>query len=117
MGGVESGIGAGRFDGARKVWLELNRQGVVVARCTVERLMRELGISGARGQAQAAADHGSGRSRRARRLTCWSAASSAPALNLSLGGGHHLCGYIFRLGVYRVRDGFVRAPYSRLAGR
>jgi len=34
--------------GQRKVWLELNRQGVVVARCTVERLMRELGISGAR---------------------------------------------------------------------
>ena len=34
--------------GARKVWLELNRQGVVVARCTVERLMREPGISGAR---------------------------------------------------------------------
>ena len=36
--------------GARKVWLELNRQGVVVARCTVERLMRDLGISGARGR-------------------------------------------------------------------
>jgi putative transposase len=34
--------------GARKVWLELNRQGVLVARCTVERLMRELGIGGAR---------------------------------------------------------------------
>ena len=33
--------------GARKVWLELNRQGVPVARCTVERLMRELGIRGA----------------------------------------------------------------------
>jgi transposase InsO family protein len=32
--------------GARKVWLELNRQGVVVARCTVERLMRGLGIGG-----------------------------------------------------------------------
>ena len=32
--------------GARKVWLELNRQGIEVARCTVERLMRELGISG-----------------------------------------------------------------------
>jgi putative transposase len=30
--------------GARKVWLVLNRQGVVVARCTVERLMRELGL-------------------------------------------------------------------------
>ncbi len=34
--------------GARKVWLELNRQGVVVARCTVERVMRELGIGGVR---------------------------------------------------------------------
>ena len=34
--------------GARKIWLELNRQGVPVARCTVERLMRELGIGGAR---------------------------------------------------------------------
>ena len=27
--------------GARKTWLELNRQGIVVARCTVERLMRD----------------------------------------------------------------------------
>jgi putative transposase len=33
--------------GARKIWLELNSQGVPVARCTVERLMRELGIRGA----------------------------------------------------------------------
>jgi putative transposase len=32
--------------GARKVWLELNRQGVPVARCTVERLMAELGLVG-----------------------------------------------------------------------
>jgi transposase InsO family protein len=34
--------------GARKVWLELNREGTEVARCTVERLMRELGLRGAR---------------------------------------------------------------------
>src|SRR3712207_7906693 len=34
--------------GARKVWLALNRDGVPVARCTVERLMRELGLVGAR---------------------------------------------------------------------
>jgi putative transposase len=34
--------------GARKVWLELNRQGIPVARCTVERLMRDLGIGGVR---------------------------------------------------------------------
>ncbi|SCD54465.1 putative transposase [Streptomyces sp. DpondAA-D4] len=36
-----------RIYGARKIWRELNRQGHAVARCTVERLMRELGIAGA----------------------------------------------------------------------
>ncbi|MGI5254434.1 IS3 family transposase [Actinacidiphila glaucinigra] len=36
-----------RVYGARKIWRELNRQGSDVARCTVERLMRELGIAGA----------------------------------------------------------------------
>jgi putative transposase len=34
--------------GARKAWLKLNQMGIPVARCTVERLMRELGISGVR---------------------------------------------------------------------
>jgi putative transposase len=34
--------------GARKVWLALNREGTPVARCTAERLMRELGLAGAR---------------------------------------------------------------------
>jgi putative transposase len=34
--------------GARKIWLVLNREGIAVARCTVERLMRELGLVGAR---------------------------------------------------------------------
>ncbi|MBX7450851.1 IS3 family transposase [Mycolicibacterium sp. 3033] len=33
--------------GARKVWLALNREGIDVARCTVERLMAELGLRGA----------------------------------------------------------------------
>ena len=32
--------------GARKVWRQLQRQGVAVARCTVERLMGDLGIQG-----------------------------------------------------------------------
>ncbi|MFF2852945.1 IS3 family transposase [Streptomyces sp. NPDC058001] len=36
-----------RVYGARKIWRELNRQEHAVARCTVERLMRELGIAGA----------------------------------------------------------------------
>ncbi|MFP3119997.1 IS3 family transposase [Streptomyces sp. Iso 434] len=36
-----------RVYGARKIWRELNRRGHPVARCTVERLMRELGVTGA----------------------------------------------------------------------
>ena len=37
-----------RVYGADKVWHQLRREGVVVARCTVERLMRLLGLAGAR---------------------------------------------------------------------
>lgn len=37
-----------RVYGARKVWRQLNREGVMVARCAVERLMRRLGIEGIR---------------------------------------------------------------------
>ena len=33
--------------GARKVWRQLNREQMLVARCTVERLMRSLGLQGA----------------------------------------------------------------------
>jgi putative transposase len=34
--------------GARKVWRQLHREGIAVARCTVERLMRTLGLEGVR---------------------------------------------------------------------
>ena len=34
--------------GARKLWRQLHREGIAVARCTVERLMRELGLQGVR---------------------------------------------------------------------
>ncbi len=41
---------AENFDvyGADKVWTQLKREGHAVARCTVERLMRDLGLCGAR---------------------------------------------------------------------
>jgi transposase InsO family protein len=41
-------IHAENFDvyGGRKVWRQLHREGFVVARCTVERLMRDLGLKG-----------------------------------------------------------------------
>ncbi len=35
-----------RVYGARKVWRQLRRQGVEVARCTIERLMRQMGLKG-----------------------------------------------------------------------
>ena len=39
--------------GARKVWRQLHREGIAVARCTVERLMDELGLEGVcRGKAR-----------------------------------------------------------------
>jgi len=34
--------------GADKIWDQLNKDGIAVARCTVERLMRELGLQGCR---------------------------------------------------------------------
>ena len=34
--------------GPNKVWLQMNREGIRVARCTVERLMRSLGLRGVR---------------------------------------------------------------------
>lgn len=34
--------------GADKVWHQLNREGIRIARCTVERLMKRLGLQGAR---------------------------------------------------------------------
>ena len=34
--------------GADKVWLQMNREGIAVARCTVERLMKRLGLHGVR---------------------------------------------------------------------
>lgn len=36
-----------RVYGARKVWRTLGREGFTVARCTVERLMRRMGLAGA----------------------------------------------------------------------
>ena len=34
--------------GAKKVWKQMNREDIAVARCTVARLMRDLGLEGAR---------------------------------------------------------------------
>jgi transposase InsO family protein len=51
------------FYGAEKVWRELLREDIVVARCTVERLMRE---EGPRGPLRGRVDHDHRRRRPAR---------------------------------------------------
>ena len=44
--------------GPRKVWKELRREGIVVARCTVQRLMHAMGLAGAvRGRAWVTTTH------------------------------------------------------------
>jgi putative transposase len=45
--------------GARKVWRQLHREGIGVARCTVERLLGELGLEGVR-RGKARPDHHAG---------------------------------------------------------
>ena len=51
--------------GADKVWAQLNREGIRVARCTVERLMRAEGLSGARrGKAYVVTTHADDRQQR-----------------------------------------------------
>lgn len=64
--------------GARKVWLQLNREGIPVARCTVERLMRADGLAGAvRGKVKRTtiADPAA---QRARDLVCRNFSPAAP---------------------------------------
>ena len=61
--------------GVRKVWRELIRQQITVARCTVARLMRELGLKGVVG-ARRSGRRCPTRRRRGRRTSC--SGSSSP---------------------------------------
>jgi transposase InsO family protein len=101
--------------GARKVWLELNRQGIPVARCTVERLMRGLGIGGVRPRRKRPRTTVPG-DPAGRPVGPAAALLRRPGAEPALGGGYHVCDDIFRVGVYVIRDGFVRAPDCRVAG-
>jgi putative transposase len=87
--------------GPRKVWRQLRREGWRVARCTVERLMRAMGLQGAvRGRAwviMTHADAGGRPARRSRRPpVCGDAAQSA------VGRGLYLRGNVARLCLCRV---------------
>ena len=62
-----------RLYGARKMWRELNRDGIEVARCTVERLMGEMGLEGLRARKKRPRTTVPARLARRGLLTCWNA--------------------------------------------
>jgi len=92
--------------GARKIWRQLGREGISVARCTVERLMGELGCR-ARAAARLA-----GPPRPTRpplgRLTWWSGTSRQPG-QPAVGRRPDLCGHLVGLR----RCGFILDAFSR----
>ena len=94
--------------GARKVWLALNREGIPVARCTVERLMRELGLAGVR------------RGRRVR-TTIADAAAARPAdlvrPRVQPAGAGPVVGRRLHLRADLVRHGLRRLRHRRLLPR
>ena len=101
--------------GVRKVWWQLQREDVKVARCTVERLMAREGLKGAvRGKKRRTTIPG-GQSERAPDLVDRDFKASAP--NRLVGLGLHVCAGVVWDGVCRVHDRRVLPPHRRLEGR
>ena len=105
--------------GARKVWLTLNRERAAgeapIARCTVERLMAQLGLAGAvRGKVKRTTISDPTRTEAARpgepQLP---AARTGPALGCRLHLRLHLVGLV----LHRVRHRRLRPPHPGLVGR
>ena len=100
--------------GARKVWLQLGREGIPVARCTVARLMERPGAS--RRQERSLQGHDNPRwPRTSARGSCGSrlpSDTSEPAL----GRRHHLCSHLERVRLRCLRHRRVLQADRRLAG-
>ena len=103
-----------RVYGVRKVWRQLKREGEDVARCTVARLMRGMGLQGViRGKtvkttisdkaAPCPLDHVNRQFR-------------APRPNVAVGLGLHLCRHLDRLRLRRIRDRRLCPQDRGLAG-
>ena len=101
--------------GADKVWAQLKREGIPVARCTVERLMRALGLRGVvRGKTSVRTTIGDEASRpaaRSGRPPVPGAGAESP-----VGGRPHLRQDPQRLGLRRLRRGCLLPLRGRLAG-
>ena len=99
--------------GARKVWRQLQREGVAVARCTVERLMRLEGLKGVvRGEKKRTTIPDDSAARPAD-LVDRSFATDRPGP--SLGRRHHLRSDLVGFRLRRLRGRRVLAVHRRLA--
>ena len=99
--------------GARKVWRQLHRQGVRVARCTVERLMRQEGLKGVvRGKRQRTHCLREERSqtRRPGRPAVPRHSTEPPVARR-----HHLCAHLVGIRVRGVRDRCLLSVHRRMA--
>jgi transposase InsO family protein len=104
--------------GVRKVWRQMMREGFVIARCTVERLMHEMGLAGvilgkpvrttiSDKAAPCPRDH-------VNRLLSSSKGLRASA-EQALGVGLHLCRDLGRVRLRRLRHRYLRQTDRRLA--
>ena len=118
--------------GVRKVWRQLRREGVSVARCTVARLMRRLGLQACPGRGEAG---GVVRGRQAKTTTQVAGAErpadrvnrnftvsrpdalwvSDPRFHHS-GAGSDLRGHVARVRLHRLGHRRLRAAHRGLAG-
>ena len=78
-----------RVYGVRKVWRQLRREGTTVARCTIARLMRQMGLSGSRSR-QGREDNDQ-QSRRALPARQGKPAVPVAPAERAVGLGLHLC--------------------------
>jgi putative transposase len=98
--------------GPRKIWLALNREGIPVARCTVERLMRDPGMVGVRrGKRVITTRFDGGADRPADLVQRQFRACRAEPL---VGGGLHLRLDVVWDGLSRVRHRRLRPSHPRL---
>lgn len=102
-----------RVYGVRKVWRQLVREGHDVARCTVERLMKRMGLQGViRGKPIKTTIGDKGAPCPLDRVNRQFGARPQQAVAVRL----HLCGNMERLRLCRLRHRRLRAAYRWMAG-
>jgi transposase InsO family protein len=102
-----------RVYGVRKVWRQLCREGIAVARCTTARLMRQMGLSGVVREGGEDDAQQSGRALPARQGE--PAIPGTPA-ERAMGLGLHLCRDLARVRLCRLCDRHLCPTHCRLAG-